>query len=341
MGVALAPANGVGAGTALIEAGAREVYWGFFDEGWTRRFGQWAFLNRMSPFGTEANSLAFADLLAEIRACRALEDRLALEQPLGLYCTFNSPHYTSEQRRFIAHEYLPALKEAGLSGIIVSQPELLATARDAGLAAVASTMCAVYNEELARFYREEGASRIILPRDLSLAELAAIIAAVEGPSYEVFLMRNGCQYADSHCLGLHRSGCPSLCRSLREAEWWEVPTGACAAEAAAGGMQAPAHIQQRLASGAVYRERFHQVACGQCALWHLEQAGVAAYKVVGRGDARADLLRDVQLTAHNAQVARACASHEEFLQRMQRPAWLRGACADEGLSCYYPEVRAE
>ena len=341
MGVALAPANGTGAGTGLVAAGAREVYWGFFDEGWTQRFGQWAFLNRMSPFGTEANSLSFEELLVEIRACRALEGQLALEQPLGLYCTFNSPHYTCEQRRYIAHEYLPALKDAGLSGIIVSQPELLAVAREAGLAAVASTMCAVYNEELARFYRDEGANRIILPRDLSLAELAAIIAAVPGPSYEVFLMRNGCLYADSHCLGLHRSGCPSLCRSLRTAEWWEVPMGACAEEAAAGGGQVPAHIQGRLESGAVYRERFHQVACGQCALWHLEQAGVAAYKVVGRGDMRADLLRDVELTARNVQVARECASHEEYLQHMQRPTWLRSACADEGLSCYYPEVRAK
>ena len=38
-------------------------------------------------------------------------------------------------------------------------------AADSGLAVVASTMCGVYNADIARFYRELGCTRVIVPRD--------------------------------------------------------------------------------------------------------------------------------------------------------------------------------
>ena len=340
MGIALAPANGKGAGVALVKAGAREVYWGFHDDAWTRRFGSWTGVNRMSGFGSEANSLTFRELLAQVRAVRAFEANTPSVRDavaLGLYCTFNAPHYSSEQRRFIEHEYLPALAEAGLSGIIVSQPDLIASARDAGLSAVASTMCAVYNEALARFYVEAGARRIILPRDMTLDEIEAVITAVPEASYEVFLMRNGCMFADSHCLGLHRAGHPSLCRSLRACTWQELPAHDAANAAERDALDA--HLQRRIASGTAYRERFHLGACGQCALWRLERAGVAAYKVVGRCDRLDELKADVALTAANIAIARACETQDEYWQHMRRPTGLRALCAEDGLSCYYPDVR--
>ena len=357
MGVVLAPVNGKGSAARLVEAGAGELYWGFADAAWTDRFGRYACLNRMSGFGEEANSLSFEELLEEVRATRAQEAARAAEPaagdapaaddagaaaadgtaagPLGLFCTFNSPHYSSEQLRFIAQRYLPQLAQAGLTAVIVSEPTLIPLAREAGLGAVASTMCSVYNEELARFYADAGATRIILPRDLALDEIERIVAAVPGPSYEVFLMRNGCAFADSHCLGLHRAGCPSLCRSLRTATRWEIPVAD-----EDGTLAGEDYLAQRWDAGTLHRERFHKSACGQCALWRMEQAGIAAYKVVGRGDHLDDLATDVALTERNLRIARCSATHEEYLERMHRPEWLRTLCRDEGLSCYYPEVRA-
>ena len=357
MGVVLAPVNGKGSAARLVEAGAGELYWGFADAAWTDRFGRYACLNRMSGFGEEANSLSFEELLDEVRATRAQEAARAAKpaagdapvaddagaaaadgtaaEPLGLFCTFNSPHYSSEQLRFIAQRYLPQLAQAGLTAVIVSEPTLIPLAREAGLGAVASTMCSVYNEELARFYADAGATRIILPRDLALDEIERIVAAVPGPSYEVFLMRNGCAFADSHCLGLHRAGCPSLCRSLRTATRWEIPVAD-----EDGVPTGEGYLAQRWDAGTLHRERFHKSACGQCALWRMEQAGIAAYKVVGRGDHLDDLATDVALTERNLRIARRCATHEEYLERMHRPEWLRTLCRDEGLSCYYPEVRA-
>lgn len=322
MGVILAPANGAGTARQLVAAGAGEVYLGFHDEAWTSRFGEDADVNRMSGFGRVANALSFEGLLDEIAFLRA-EDR-----QVGIWCTFNSAQYTRAQRGWIASAYLPALAQAGASGVIVSGPELACAAADAGLRVVASTMCAIYNEDIARAYRDSGFSRVILPRDMALSEIEGVMAAVPELEYEVFLMRNGCVFADSHCLGLHRAEAPSLCRTLREAPWYEIPLS-CEG----------ARLEARVENGRLYRGRFHESACGQCALWRLERAGATAYKVVGRCDDAESLCADVALTARNAEIARACASEEAYLAAMERPEGIAALCADAGLSCYYPEVR--
>ncbi len=283
----------------------------------------------MSGFGVQANSMNFEQLCAEIAATREVAPEDA-----HFFCTFNAAAYTSEQVFYVAEHFLPQLKAAGLTGIIVSGPALAGAAAEAGLSVVASTMCSIYNEALARFYWESGFRRVILPRDLTLDEIEAICAAVPELEYEVFLMRNGCPFADSHCLGLHRAERPSMCRTLRESEWWEVLSGGNF-ELADG----RDYLGARMESAALHKECFHVNTCGLCALWRMERAGVNAYKVVGRSDALDDLCFDVALTERNILLARECATEAEFLARMERPRDMDSHCAQAGLSCYYPEVR--
>ena len=56
----------------LIQAGADELYLGFFDDGWVGRFGESADLNRMSGFGSLANKASFEDVLT---ACDQVSSR--------------------------------------------------------------------------------------------------------------------------------------------------------------------------------------------------------------------------------------------------------------------------
>ncbi|MFR1640235.1 MAG: U32 family peptidase, partial [Eggerthellaceae bacterium] len=105
-------------------------------------------------------------------------------------CTFNAA-YAQEQLDFL-FGYFERLHEAGAAGVIVSVPEAVQAAADCGLAVVASTMCGVYNADIARFYRRLGCTRVIIPRDVSLDEIEAIVRAVPGVEYEAFVMRNGC-----------------------------------------------------------------------------------------------------------------------------------------------------
>ena len=319
---ALVPLNNPDALPRLKEAGVGEVYVGFHDDGWTRRFGD-AELNRMSGFGREANPFDFAQMCAQLSRAREAGMR-------GFVC-FNATSYTPEQNDFIADAYLPRLRDAGCHGVILSSQALIGAAREQGLAVTVSTIAGAYNSRLVAHYRDRGATRIIVPRDLSIEEIAEIMREAPGIEYEVFLMRNGCLFSDSHCLGCHRLGHPSLCRSLRSGAWTVFPQSE---EATREGF-----LERAWNNEQVLNDKYHRRTCGLCALWRFEQLGVAAYKVVGRGDDVDDLCLDAALVTRNAALARSCATEAEYLTQMELPRDPATLCGTRGLSCYYPEVR--
>ncbi len=301
----------------LMESGAREFYLGFYDQEWMDAFGRTADLNRMTGFGAEANALSFEE------ACDVA--RLARDSQATLFVTFNTAQYTQAQLDFIAKRYLGRLAKAGAAGIICSCPQLVGMACASKLEAVASTMCGVFNADIARFYQQLGATRIVLPRELSLAEIAAIVQAVPEVEYEAFLMRNGCIFSDSHCLGRHRQGCYSLCSTLRHADYRIT------------GLLDARTLELAEENHRVYVEQFLVRACGLCALWHLEQLGVNACKVVGRGDELDYLCADIGIVSENIQKACQCKTYDEYRKVMTIPENSAVLCKDH-LSCYYPEV---
>ena len=180
------------------------------------------------------------------------------------------------------------------------------------------------------------------------------MAAVPDVEYEVFLMRNGCLFSDSHCLGCHRAGHPSLCMSLRTGEWTVYPgPGACAHgdslpgdAPAGGGLPGDALPDDSLPvrvwdNERVLNEDYHRRTCGLCALWRFEQLGVSAYKVVGRGDDVDDLCLDAALVMRDIAIARESPTEAAYHERMERPRDPATLCGMRGLSCYYPEVRRD
>lgn len=309
----LVPLNDREAVPDFLAAGVGEFYMGFFDEEWTARFGGTADLNRLSGFGLKANAYPFEEVLqiaAEVRRGGA-----------QLCVPFNAGIYTASQQDYLAHAYFPYLAEAGADGVILSGPELVRSARECGLKPVASTMCGIFNGDLARFYRNVGIERIIFPRELSLAEIEAIIKAVPHLEYETFLMRNGCVFSDSHCLGCHRAAHYSLCRDLRYGERWEERRT----------VDAPLPVD-------AWDHLFEQAACGLCAIWRFEQLGINAGKIVGRCDEREAVLRDVELAHRHIEIAKTCATQDEYRARMELPDGYGKFCAS-GLNCYYPAVK--
>lgn len=299
------------------EAGGEEFYVGFHDAAWHERFGDVADLNRMTGFQRQANPYGFDEVLDIVDEVHGLGKRL--------YVTFNANAYTKEQLDFL-YGYFERLHAAGAAGVIVSVPEAVEPAADSGLAVVASTMCGVYNADIARFYRELGCTRVIVPRDMGLAEIEALAEAVPDLELEAFLMRNGCIFADGYCLGRHFQDRNALCWDVRHAdrEFYTMGRGSGLSRAARENNEAYG--------------RFHRTACGLCAVYRLERAGVAAAKIVGRSDDSACILRDIEAVVCNVEIARACADEQEYLERMDVPPERAAACAD-GLSCYYPEVR--
>ena len=326
---ALVPLNNAGALPRLSEAGVGEIYVGFHDDDWGARFGA-AEINRMSGFGREANPFDFQEMCAHIGNANQLGMRA--------FVCFNAGSYTPEQIDYIAETYLAPLAQCGAQGVILSSQALAGPARAAGLGVVISTVAGVFNERIAAYYRDLGATRIILPRDMSAAELEGVMLAVPEVEYEVFLMRNGCMFSDSHCLGCHRAGNPSLCMSLRTGEWEIEPRGGWAPTSISGSLPDDAFIERARYNEWLLNTHYHRRTCGLCALWRFEQMGVSAYKVVGRGDDVDDLVADAALVVRNTEIARACATEEEYLACMELPRDPGTLCGMNGLSCYYPEI---
>ena len=325
---ALVPLNNADAIPLLHDAGVEEIYVGFHDNAWSERFGT-AELNRMSGFGLEANPFDFNQMCTQIGRVNARGMR-------GYVC-FNASSYTPDQIAFIANAYLPRIAASGAHGVILSSQALIDAARTAGLGVVISTVAGIFNERLATYYQACGATRVILPRDLSADEIASIVYAVPDLEYEVFLMRNGCMFSDSHCLGCHRGGKPSLCMSLRTGEWaidpvWKNPRAFASAEVR------DAFVERALYNEWLLNEHYHRRTCGLCALWRFEQLGISAYKVVGRGDDMDDLVADAALVVRNAALARTCTTEADYLARMELPRDPATLCGMNGLSCYYPEL---
>ncbi|MDA8165592.1 MAG: U32 family peptidase, partial [Desulfobacteraceae bacterium] len=117
--------------------------------------------------------------------------------------------------------YLVFLGEIGADAIIVSDPGILRVASRVvpGLAIHLSTQANVTNPESARFWREQGVSRLNLARELSLPEIAAIRESLDA-RIEIFVHGALCISYSGRCLLSHyltgrsanRGDCAHPCR---------------------------------------------------------------------------------------------------------------------------------
>ncbi len=314
----LVPLNNLEHIDDYIEAGAGEFYIGFYDEDWSQRFGEFADINRMSGFKEISNPYDLETVMEIIKDVKSKEKEI--------YITFNSSLYSGEQLERMKH-YFKRLKEASIDGVIVSCIEQVIIAKEIGVPSVISTISGVYNEDIAKFYYEKGAKRIILPRDLAISEIEAIKEAVPGAEYEVFMMRNGCSFSDSNCLGLHRKERCSICSSIKKA----------GKELLLKDKDFHSRNNMEL-NDMIYNSSFHNYACGLCSIYQFVKMGIKACKIVGRSDEWQYICQDIRVVKDNIDLVETCNCEKEFLDRMYFPEERVMMCK-LGLSCYYPEVR--
>lgn len=100
--------------------------------------------------------------------------------------------------------YLEELQKMQVDGLIISDPGVLRLARRyaPGVPITISTQANVTNYEAAAFYRDQGAGRIVLARELSLQEIAEIKARVDIEA-EVFVHGAMCVSYSGRCLLSH------------------------------------------------------------------------------------------------------------------------------------------
>lgn len=314
----LVPLNNMEHIDDYIASGAGEFYIGFYDEEWISKFGDYADINRMSGFKEKANPFSLEDVIDIIKIVK--------DKGRHIYVTFNSSIYSEEQLSQIK-KYFIVLKESGVDGVIVSCIELVEIAATFDLPVIVSTIAGVYNTQIAGFYRDRGANRIIIPRDMSVDEIETIVKEVTDVEYEVFMMRNGCIFSDANCLGLHRKESCSICGSLIHANN-QIQM-----------KEEDLQKKQKIESNdVIYRKSFHEHACGLCSIYLFVNMNITACKIVGRTDEWENICDDIRCVKQNIEIAKSCKSQEEYLERMQLPQE-NGSLCKHGLSCYYPEMR--
>ncbi|MBM3724166.1 MAG: U32 family peptidase [Acidobacteria bacterium] len=329
----LAPIRSLDELEMLHTAGAQELYCGLAPREWVDENPGPLWLHRRSPKGSSVESWADMRELADAARLRGLP----------LFATLNAPSYGPTQAPQVLRFAQRLSEECGVDALIIADVNLLAQAASLRLNARlhVSSVAATLNTEAIRFLAGLGASRVILPRSVTLAEIEHITGQTKDlVEIEVFALNDGCAFEEGFCSTTHHHSVGAFCTSLsgmkadfawsgkyfssRRERWlranledyrawvWYLTGNGCSATA----------------KGLPYGP------CALCALHDLARFGVASLKVVGRESSPFRKLASVRMVRHIADQVHA---------RTARPVIIGNARAlrqepehcDAGYMCYY------
>lgn len=333
----LAPISSPDEVEMLAANGADELYCGFVPREWMEAYTGAIWLNRRSPVGA---SLATFESLAELV-------RGAHSHGLPVFLTLNAPTYNDSQLRRITELARRAAGEIGVDAFIVSDLGLLLTLADLGLEARIhiSSIASALNSQAIEFYRELGASRLILPRALSLPEIADLARTVDGGiELEAFILNDGCAFEEGLCHTTHHHRVGAFCWNI--ARWSYEP---CTDDGRALTGDESSLLADHMQS---YREWIWYVngcgqplspsglpygPCGLCAIPALARMGIASLKIAGRQASSLRKFASLRLVKAIVDLVRTGASPDEVAARARQIRNTPELCA-AGYMCYYRDL---
>ena len=202
----LSPAKNLECGIAAIDHGADAVYIG------AQRFGARA---------------AVGNSIEDIRTLCLYAHRFDAK----VYVTVNTIVYDEELAD--TRSLLEQLAEAKVDAILVQDMGVMQMAQELGLTVHASTQTDNRKADKVRWLSSLGCARVVLARELSAAEIAAIHAEVPDTELEVFVhgalcvSYSGLCYVSQYCFGrsANRGACAQFCRmkfDLLDADGQEI-----------------------------------------------------------------------------------------------------------------------
>lgn len=311
----ISPIDNRAEATALLEAGADELYGGLVPQSWRERFDLLASLNQRTF--AEAQIDSWEDLGAILALTHAAGKRFLL--------TLNAPFYTDVQVPLLL-DYVERAAAAGIDGLILADLGLLRLLRrrHPNLQYHASTLAHLGNSRALQFYAAQGMTGAVLPRHLSVAELAAIAAAVPELPCDAFLLVGKCPNTEGLCTFHHSSP---------DKIWpCEIPYRIEALQPPAGPALERAMVCQHSWSRSNRRH-----GCGLCAIPGLLAAGIAGVKLVGRGAPTAQKVKNILLTRDFLRLAAGTADLADYRRQARVAHHRRFGSPCSPNVCYYPE----
>jgi U32 family peptidase len=317
----------------MASAGANELYCGVVPREWIARFNTGAVNRRY--FG---NLESMDDLRRAVEA--------AHENGTALLLVLNAQQYGSAHQEAVV-ELAQAFHEMGGDAVIVADVGLIARLREQvpDISIHVSSVASCRNSAGVAFYGELGVRRVILPRDVSLAEIEAMRAAAGAVEIEAFILNDGCVFEEGACHSIHlpsKQGGP-ICIDKRPFEYQD-----------ANGGPVPPRTTRKLRDNDSQYQRwlwyrfgcgFSTAAngypfgpCGLCAIARLTRAGVASVKIAGREGATARKLKSVEMVRAVVDQVLDGATPEVAAEVAVSMRQAADHCRS-GYMCYYPEVR--
>lgn len=312
----ISPVDRLAETESLLQAGADELYGGFVPPQWRESYNLLASLNQRT---FDAAQIETEEDLAEIiRLTHAAGRHFAL--------TLNAPFYSDAQLPLLL-DYLERMVNYGIDGLILADLGLLhlLQGRYPALELHASTLAHISNSGALRFYAAQGIRRAILPRHLTVGEMAAIATAVPEVRCDAFLLVGKCPNTEGLCTFHHVSP---------ERIWpCESPYEIVSAEGGTSPGLAAAMARQ---SSWAETDRRH--GCGLCAIPLLRRSGIDGLKLVGRGAPTVQKVRNLLLTREFLKLAEGEPDFNAYRRRAMAAHRERFGAACHPNICYYPEL---
>ncbi len=326
-----APISRVEEADVLAAAGADELYCGVVPEDWVDRFGTAGVSRRVF-----ANLRSYAELREAVRRAHDGGARISL--------ALNAQHYDEAQIEALA-DLAARFEDMGGDAVIVGDAAALAVLGAKGLALGihVSSIATCRSAESAGFFADLGATRVVFPRHVTVAEMAAVAAAEPLLEYEAFVLNDGCVFDEGACLTLHLPGKLGGPICLDRYDYAYVRTDGRDLDpderrrAERNEAAYESWLWYRFGCGfSVTADGLPYGPCGLCALAAMAEGGVGHVKIAGREAATERKRRSVEFVREAIGVLDSQGRDALFDYATNR----RGEperCAT-GFMCYYPEV---
>jgi len=312
----ISPVDNFAEALPLLTAGADELYGGYVPKGWTKRFSTLASINQRTFAGAQLESQE--ELAKIVQLCQERGKRFSL--------TLNAPYYTDSQVPMILEVVEQAIA-VGINAIILADLGILRILKRLypQVEFHASTLAHLQNSSAIAFYRQFGISRVILPRHLTLAEMAEIMMASPGVTFDAFLLVGKCPNTEGLCTFHHSSP---------DKIWpCEIPYEIAPLNGEPSGL-----MQKAMERQGSWSQSDRRHGCGLCAIPSLGRIGIDGLKLVGRGAPTARKLAHVRLVRQMLDLA-ADLDDDTLYSQKAIAAHRRNFGADCSLNvCYYPEL---
>lgn len=323
----LSPADHIEEVKPLLKAGADELYSGFVPPEWRDKYGFLGSINKRTFL--EAQFDKESDLTEAVEATHSLGGRFFL--------TLNNDYYSLEQYPLLLKEVERAIK-LGIDALLVADLGLILEIRKRNfpINLHLSILTAVMNSEAARFYKELGLKRVVLERTLTVDEIGQIIRNVDGLEFEVFIAYGKCPNIEGLCTLFHhddpkhRWPCGWEYKLAQSSEL-RAQSESC--------LRTTNYEQRTISVQNMWAKTARGDACGLCAMYDLNEAGITSLKIAGRGRYTEHKLRAVKMVVKMRNLIKEGMAKEGFYKAALENYQEMFGKECNPYVCYCPELK--